>query len=81
MIRVDGIPRDPGPVAPGTPLIRVLEKSLKIDGLRKRCVNNNCGGCMVLLDGEPVQACAITWDEAEGRDVQTLGQDADHQAG
>lgn len=74
-LRVDGEVRDPGPVPPGTPLIHVLEKRLQVAGLRKRCGSHRCGGCAVLLDGEPVRACEVTWEEAEGRDVQTLSGD------
>lgn len=80
-IRVDGIEHDPGPVEPGTPLIRVLEKQLKIDGPRKRCRKSNCGGCEVLLDGKPVKACSVPWKDAVGRHVETLSGDAGQSVG
>ena len=80
-IRVDGVELDPGPVDPETPLIRVLQKKLHIEGLRKRCMNSSCGGCEILLDGQPVKACSVAWKDAEGRDVQTLGGDSGQSVG
>ena len=80
-IRVDGVPHDPGPLPPDLPLVQVLQKRLGIEGIRKRCVNSRCGGCEVLLDGEPVKACEIPWKEAAGRDVELLGEAEDNRAG
>lgn len=79
-LRVDGVEHDPGPVPAATPLIFVLERKLGVRGTRKRCRRHNCGGCKVLLDGEPVKACEIRWEDAEGREVRTLGGDAGQSA-
>ena len=80
-IRVNGEVVDPGPIPPDTLLVHVLQKRLAVNGIRRRCTNSRCGGCAVLLDGEPVQSCAITWEEAQGHDIQLLGDQEDHQAG
>jgi isoquinoline 1-oxidoreductase alpha subunit len=80
-IRVDGVPHDPGAIPPDTLLVHVLQKRLGIEGIRKRCMNSRCGGCRVLLDGQPVKSCEITWDEAAGRDVELLGESEDTRTG
>ncbi len=49
---------------PATPLLDVLRNELDLKGARYGCGLEQCGACMVLVDGEPVFAC--------GREVGTL---------
>ena len=48
-----------------TPLIYVLHNELGLTGSRYGCGLEQCGSCMVLVDGEPVYSCT--------REVGTLG--------
>jgi nicotinate dehydrogenase subunit A len=41
-----------------TPLLDVLRNQLDLKGTRYGCGLEQCGSCMVLLDGEPVYACS-----------------------
>jgi nicotinate dehydrogenase subunit A len=41
-----------------TPLLNVLRNSLSLMGTRFGCGLEQCGCCMVLIDGEPVKSCA-----------------------
>jgi nicotinate dehydrogenase subunit A len=41
-----------------TPLLNVLRNSLGLMGTRFGCGLEQCGCCMVLIDGEPAKSCA-----------------------
>ena len=41
-----------------TPLLDVLRNQLDLKGARYGCGLEQCGSCMVLLDGEPIYACS-----------------------
>ncbi len=58
--------------AADTPLIHVLRNQLGLMGTRYGCGLEQCGSCMVLLDGEPVHACTRAMDAADGRTVTTI---------
>lgn len=55
-----------------TPLIYVLRNQLGLMGTRYGCGQEQCGSCMVLLDGEPAYACGRAMDGAAGRTVLTV---------
>lgn len=57
---------------PATPLLDVLRNQLELKGSRYGCGLEQCGSCMVLLDGEPVYACAREVGTAAGRHVTTI---------
>lgn len=59
-------------VAETTPLLDVLRNHLDLKGTRYGCGLELCGTCMVLLDGEPVYACAREVGTAAGRTVTTI---------
>ncbi len=54
------------------PLIYVLRNELGLTGARYGCGQEQCGSCMVLIDGEPSYACARAMDSVAGRNVQTI---------
>ncbi|MEQ9639144.1 MAG: (2Fe-2S)-binding protein [Alphaproteobacteria bacterium] len=58
--------------AADTPLIHVLRNQLGLMGTRYGCGQEQCGSCMVLLDGEPVHACTRAVDAAAGRPITTI---------
>jgi len=59
-------------VEPTTPLLAVLRNSLGLTGSRFGCGLEQCGACMVLLDGEAVYACAREVGTVAGKAVTTI---------
>jgi nicotinate dehydrogenase subunit A len=55
-----------------TPLLDVLRNQLDLKGTRYGCGLEQCGSCMVLLDGEPVYACSREVGTVAGRSVTTI---------
>jgi nicotinate dehydrogenase subunit A len=55
-----------------TPLLDVLRNQLDLKGTRYGCGLEQCGSCMVLLDGEPVHACSREIGTVAGRAVTTI---------
>jgi nicotinate dehydrogenase subunit A len=59
--------------SPGTtPLLDVLRNQLDLKGSRYGCGLEQCGSCMVLLDGEPIYACSREIGTVAGRNVTTI---------
>ncbi len=59
-------------VEPRETLLDVLRERLGLTGSKKVCDRGECGGCTVLLDGEPVYACMTPAARADGRAVTTI---------
>jgi len=59
-------------VEPRTTLLDALRDRLDLTGSKKICDRGACGGCTVLLDGEPVNACMMLAFDAEGHEVETI---------
>jgi nicotinate dehydrogenase subunit A len=55
-----------------TPLLDVLRNGLGLMGTRYGCGLEQCGSCMVLVDGEPVFACSREIGTVAGRKVTTI---------
>lgn len=55
-----------------TPLLDVLRNQLGLMGTRYGCGLEQCGSCVVLLDGEPVHACSREVGTAAGGHVMTI---------
>jgi carbon-monoxide dehydrogenase small subunit len=53
-------------------LLWVLRDDLGLTGTKFGCGVAACGACTVLLDGEPVPACATAMRAVEGRQVLTI---------
>src|SRR4030095_2818106 len=43
-----------------------------LTGSKEGCDDSECGACMMLLDGEPVNACSYLALQAKGREVMTV---------
>ena len=43
-----------------------------LTGSKEGCDDSECGACMMLLDGEPVNACSYLALQAAGREVTTV---------
>ena len=63
---------------PTTPLLDVLRNTLDLKGSRYGCGLEQCGSCMVLVDGEPVYACSREVGTVAGRRIETVESLADH---
>jgi aerobic carbon-monoxide dehydrogenase small subunit len=58
-------------VEPGARLLDVLRRE-GLYGVKEGCGEGDCGSCVVLLDGEPVNSCLVLAARAEGRAVTTI---------
>ena len=56
----------------GTTLLRFLRDGLDLTGTKEGCNEGECGSCMVLLDGRPVNSCLVLAVEADGAKVTTV---------
>lgn len=68
---VDGLPLSAS-VEPGRTLLRVLRDDLGRTGTKEGCDDSECGACMVLVDGRPVNSCSYLALQAAGREVTTV---------
>ncbi len=57
---------------PDTPLLDVLRNHLGLVGPKFGCGLEQCGCCMVLIDGEPVKSCGKALSTAAGKAVVTV---------
>ena len=55
-----------------TPLLQVLRNELGLRGSRSGCGTEQCGACMVLIDGEPSFSCARAIESLAGKSVTTV---------
>jgi aerobic-type carbon monoxide dehydrogenase small subunit (CoxS/CutS family) len=55
-----------------TPLLSVLRDDLGLRGSKFGCGIEQCGACMVLIDGKPEHSCAKEVATIAGRDVTTI---------
>lgn len=53
-------------------LLELLREDLGLTGTKHGCGEGDCGACVVLLDGQPVNACLVLALETEGRVVETI---------
>src|ERR671936_1327494 len=56
----------------GRTLLSVLRGELGLTGTKEGCDDSECGACMVLLDGRPLNSCSYLALQAEGRRVTTV---------
>ncbi len=53
-------------------LLTVLRNVLGLKGARFGCAEEQCGACMVLLDGAPAYSCTLPAAAAAGKSIVTL---------
>lgn len=59
-------------IDPGTPLLYVLRNNLGLNGPKFGCGLQQCGSCMVLLDGEAQPSCRIPVAAVTSKKIITL---------
>jgi len=59
-------------VEPSRTLLEVLREDLKCVSVKEGCGHGDCGSCMVIMDGKPVNACLVLIAQAEDAHVLTL---------
>lgn len=59
-------------IEPQRTLLSVLRDDLELTGSKEGCDDSECGACMVLLDGEPVNSCSYLALQALGREITTV---------
>ena len=50
----------------------MLRSEIGLTGTKEGCDDSECGACMVLLDGTPVNSCSYLALQAEGREITTV---------
>ncbi len=53
-------------------LLSVIRNEVGLTGTKEGCDDCECGACMVLLDGRPVNSCSYLAVQAQGRAVTTV---------
>jgi aerobic-type carbon monoxide dehydrogenase small subunit (CoxS/CutS family) len=59
-------------VAPATTLLNAVRGEVGLTGAKEGCDDSECGACMMLLDGQPVNSCSYLALQADGREVTTV---------
>ena len=62
----------PVDIEPHRSLLSVLRTELGLAGSKEGCDDSECGACMVLLDGRPVNSCSYLALQADGREITTV---------
>ena len=57
---------------PHTSLLKAVRDDLGLTGTKEGCDDSECGACMMLLDGKPVNSCSYLALQAQGRRVTTV---------
>ncbi|MDX2510836.1 MAG: (2Fe-2S)-binding protein [Desulfobacterales bacterium] len=59
-------------VQPQTTLLEFLRQTLYLTGTKEGCGLGDCGTCIVLVDGKPVNSCLMLAVDAGGHQVTTI---------
>lgn len=70
-LNVNGI-RYPVRIGQDRNLLSVVRTEVGLTGTKEGCDDCECGACMVLLDGQPVNSCSYLAAQAQGREITTI---------
>ncbi|MFN8620785.1 MAG: (2Fe-2S)-binding protein [Chloroflexota bacterium] len=59
-------------IEPSRTLLSVLRDDLGLVGTKEGCNDAECGACMVLVDGQPLNSCSYLAVQVDGRRVTTV---------
>ena len=68
---VNGVPY-PLTVDAHASLLYTVRDQVGLTGSKEGCDDSECGACMMLLDGKPVNSCSYLAMQADGREVTTV---------
>jgi len=57
---------------PGTSLLSAVRDVIGLTGSKEGCDDSECGACMMLLDGKPVNSCSYLALQAEDSEITTV---------
>ena len=58
--------------SPDTPLLYILRNTLNLNGPKFGCGLEQCGACMVHINGECGPSCRVPIGELEGKEIKTI---------
>jgi carbon-monoxide dehydrogenase small subunit len=70
-LTVNGVPY-PVDVEATASLLNVVREQIGLTGSKEGCDDSECGACMMLLDGKPVNSCSYLALQAEGSEITTV---------
>jgi len=59
-------------ITPWITLLELLRETLHLTGTKEGCGLGECGSCIVLVDGTPVNSCLMLAVDAQGRQITTI---------
>ena len=62
----------PVEIEPHRSLLSVVRTELGLAGSKEGCDDSECGACMVLIDGRPVNSCSYLALQADGQEITTV---------
>jgi carbon-monoxide dehydrogenase small subunit len=62
----------PVDIDPHLSLLKAVRDEIGLTGSKEGCDDSECGACMMLLDGRPVNSCSYLALQAEGKRVTTV---------
>ena len=62
----------PVAVDPRRNLLSVIRTEVGLTGTKEGCDDCECGACMVLVDGRPVNSCSYLAAQAQGKRITTI---------
>ncbi len=70
-LTVNGVSH-PLAVDPHASLLHTVRDQVGLTGSKEGCDDSECGACMMLLDGRPVNACSYLAVQADGAEITTV---------
>jgi aerobic carbon-monoxide dehydrogenase small subunit len=65
-------------VPPSVRLLDLLRMEMGLTGVKPGCEVGRCGSCMVLVDGEPMNACLLMAYQCSGKHIVTIEGVSEH---
>jgi len=62
----------PVEIEPHRSLLSVVRTEIGLPGSKEGCDDSECGACMMLLDGRPVNSCSYLALQAHGHEIVTV---------
>ena len=62
----------PVEIDPGASLLNTVRNAVGLTGSKEGCDDSECGACMMLLDGRPVNSCSYLALQADGCEITTV---------